>query len=295
MKFEERKNVLNSYPKSCKWLNIYSYVFLPLFIIFSIPNLIDSLTYISEIISDPYRTPSMFYGYGYAFSELKSIINIGIIVDMAFLITSIIAFCSCALSISKLGYKSNLILLILFPIKHMITSIICFRLFNVLTTDILFWLMLSSVFSILNYIYFKKRESLFFPNKNQVENDSIPNTSLESSQNTHTSETKQENTQANTDLLDSKDMFEESSPEKPKDDNKKNASIIPETVEQKIETNTNSIDLQFEKISTPPEKDNSKSSAVFVADELLKFKQLLDMGAITQEEFEKKKTELLDL
>ena len=30
-----------------------------------------------------------------------------------------------------------------------------------------------------------------------------------------------------------------------------------------------------------------------VADELLKFKQLLDMGAITQEEFDKKKKELL--
>lgn len=34
-------------------------------------------------------------------------------------------------------------------------------------------------------------------------------------------------------------------------------------------------------------------SSVSVADEILKFKNLLDMGAITQEEFEKKKSELL--
>lgn len=32
-----------------------------------------------------------------------------------------------------------------------------------------------------------------------------------------------------------------------------------------------------------------------VADEILKFKQLLDMGAITQEEFDKKKKELLGM
>ena len=32
-----------------------------------------------------------------------------------------------------------------------------------------------------------------------------------------------------------------------------------------------------------------------VADELLKFKQLLDAGVITQEEFDKKKKELLNL
>lgn len=39
-------------------------------------------------------------------------------------------------------------------------------------------------------------------------------------------------------------------------------------------------------------KKNS-SAAVSVADEMLKFKQLLDMGIITQEEFERKKRELL--
>ena len=31
------------------------------------------------------------------------------------------------------------------------------------------------------------------------------------------------------------------------------------------------------------------------ADELIKYKQLLDMGALTQEEFDKKKKELLNL
>lgn len=39
----------------------------------------------------------------------------------------------------------------------------------------------------------------------------------------------------------------------------------------------------------------SASSATSVADEILKFKQLLDMGAITQEEFDAKKKELLGL
>ena len=43
------------------------------------------------------------------------------------------------------------------------------------------------------------------------------------------------------------------------------------------------------------ELKNKKNApaAVSVADEMLKFKQLLDMGIITQEEFEKKKRELL--
>lgn len=36
-----------------------------------------------------------------------------------------------------------------------------------------------------------------------------------------------------------------------------------------------------------------QSNVTNVADEILKFKNLLDMGAITQEEFEKKKSELL--
>lgn len=41
------------------------------------------------------------------------------------------------------------------------------------------------------------------------------------------------------------------------------------------------------------QKQRSKAGSGSVADELLKYKNLLDMGAITQEEFEKKKKELL--
>ncbi len=46
---------------------------------------------------------------------------------------------------------------------------------------------------------------------------------------------------------------------------------------------------------TDKQTQESKTGAGFVADELIKFKSLLDMGAITQEEFDKKKKELLDL
>ena len=43
------------------------------------------------------------------------------------------------------------------------------------------------------------------------------------------------------------------------------------------------------------EKENSKQSnpSLSIADELMKFKQLLDAGVITQDEFEKKKRDLL--
>lgn len=46
-------------------------------------------------------------------------------------------------------------------------------------------------------------------------------------------------------------------------------------------------------ISEKPEKD-IKIPEASTADELLKFKNLLDQGAITQEEYDKKKTELLN-
>lgn len=58
----------------------------------------------------------------------------------------------------------------------------------------------------------------------------------------------------------------------------------------------NTIHVVLDKIK----KDNSQSekassaSSVSVADEILKFKNLFDMGAITQEEFEKKKEQLLN-
>jgi len=43
------------------------------------------------------------------------------------------------------------------------------------------------------------------------------------------------------------------------------------------------------------EKDENSKEKLSVADEIKKFKELLDMGAITQDEFEQKKKELLNL
>lgn len=44
----------------------------------------------------------------------------------------------------------------------------------------------------------------------------------------------------------------------------------------------------------PPVSDSVHNTSISVADELLKFKNLLDMGAITQEEFEQQKKKLLE-
>ena len=41
--------------------------------------------------------------------------------------------------------------------------------------------------------------------------------------------------------------------------------------------------------------DESINNSISVADEIKKFKELLDMGAISQEEYESKKKKLLDL
>lgn len=51
---------------------------------------------------------------------------------------------------------------------------------------------------------------------------------------------------------------------------------------------------EIKHLSTQP-PSATVSSPFSVADELLKFKQLLDMGALTQEEFDAKKKELLNL
>lgn len=50
------------------------------------------------------------------------------------------------------------------------------------------------------------------------------------------------------------------------------------------------IDEQFRK-----KEQEQNSTSISVADEILKFKQLLDMGAISQEKYEEKKKELLNL
>ncbi|EXO53411.1 TPA: SHOCT domain-containing protein [Staphylococcus aureus] len=40
---------------------------------------------------------------------------------------------------------------------------------------------------------------------------------------------------------------------------------------------------------------NSEKMSFSVADELIKYKELLDVGVISQEEFDKKKQQLLDI
>lgn len=58
---------------------------------------------------------------------------------------------------------------------------------------------------------------------------------------------------------------------------------------KKINTKVHEILDSMKRISTDDTSSNS------IADEIKKFKELLDMGAITQEEFDKKKKELLNL
>ncbi|OMG02112.1 hypothetical protein BK146_04470 [Paenibacillus sp. FSL R7-0333] len=53
-------------------------------------------------------------------------------------------------------------------------------------------------------------------------------------------------------------------------------------------------DLGFDSKQEPVTSSAAGKENFSVADELLKFKQLLDMGAITQEEFDRKKSELLN-
>ena len=53
--------------------------------------------------------------------------------------------------------------------------------------------------------------------------------------------------------------------------------------------------LVFEKITTLNENNSTKNIQLSVADELLKYKKLLDDGIINQEKFNEKKKELLNL
>ena len=53
--------------------------------------------------------------------------------------------------------------------------------------------------------------------------------------------------------------------------------------------------INFSKLfSDTPQKEEKRDKIVSTADELLKFKKLLDEGVITQEEFYQKKKQLLD-
>jgi len=52
---------------------------------------------------------------------------------------------------------------------------------------------------------------------------------------------------------------------------------------------------EFKSKENTPTEEKSKSSETSVADEIKKFKDLLDSGAITEEEFENTKKKLLNL
>lgn len=63
-----------------------------------------------------------------------------------------------------------------------------------------------------------------------------------------------------------------------------------------VDLNEDFVEAEYEEVQEGMENSKEESKTTFsVADEILKFKQLLDMGAITQEEFDKKKAELLSM
>ena len=71
-------------------------------------------------------------------------------------------------------------------------------------------------------------------------------------------------------------------------------SVMEEPPVKGFRVNTDKISLEeFEKIKQ--EQNAPVTNSASVADELKKFKELLDMGAITQEEFDAKKKQLLGL
>ena len=67
------------------------------------------------------------------------------------------------------------------------------------------------------------------------------------------------------------------------------------TTYKKIYDITNQIIVQFTEIKNLKETPIENNATVSTADEILKYKNLLDAGAITQEEYEAKKKQLLGL
>jgi hypothetical protein len=57
----------------------------------------------------------------------------------------------------------------------------------------------------------------------------------------------------------------------------------------------NAIETAISQMNTSHTKGEPAQGTVSAADEVLKLKQLLDIGVLTQEEFEKKKKEILGL
>lgn len=78
-------------------------------------------------------------------------------------------------------------------------------------------------------------------------------------------------------------------------------SYTEEEAKRDIESMFSSVDVPFTEVAADTETNgaennnnsNKKNASFSIADELLKFKNLLDMGAITQEEFDMKKKQLL--
>lgn len=67
-----------------------------------------------------------------------------------------------------------------------------------------------------------------------------------------------------------------------------------EEFDKDIKSMFGSVDVVFEESAAEMEDNETQKSETFsVADELFKFKKLLDMGVITQEEFDVKKKQLL--
>lgn len=75
----------------------------------------------------------------------------------------------------------------------------------------------------------------------------------------------------------------------------KKEGFIYKTVSKNVQDILSKIQIIIDQIETEKNvsKEISSSSAVSVADEIKKYKELLDVDAITQEEFDKKKKELL--
>lgn len=68
------------------------------------------------------------------------------------------------------------------------------------------------------------------------------------------------------------------------DGDKKEESKKAETIQEQISIRESSM-----------KPSNSEKMSFSVADELIKYKELLDVGVISQEEFDKKKQQLLDI
>lgn len=75
----------------------------------------------------------------------------------------------------------------------------------------------------------------------------------------------------------------------------KKSSFVYKTVSKSVQNILSKFKIIVDGIEQEKEIINESTSSISVADEIKKFKELLDMGAITQEEFDTKKKELLKL